>query len=162
MTKHDMTKYAYTNDTESGVELFIGADVPGEASHGAAVSKGFFSSVEQAREHAVQHGCARFNDAEPKPAHTWHIAFFNATPKNESPYHKIDSDDAGIAHVYGGEEIARLIASAPDLLAACKALLKAADVIPRMAEELRSSEWQDYLNADTQARAAISRAEQPA
>lgn len=54
----------------------------------------------------------------------WEIAFFNASPKTESPYYKVDSQRDGIAHVYNSEANASLIASAPALYEALEALVK--------------------------------------
>lgn len=53
---------------------------------------------------------------------------------------------------------AALIQHAPDLLAACQALLKVADSCNRFAEEMASHEWTRYLEATELARAAIAHA----
>jgi hypothetical protein len=60
---------------------------------------------------------------KPRNAHTpgpWWIENYFARPKHCDPYFQVVADKSGIASVYENEANARLIAAAPELLAACK------------------------------------------
>lgn len=57
MDLHKMNKYAIISIGEDGVvELSIGADIPGQASHGAAIPVGTFDTVEEASVYALERG----------------------------------------------------------------------------------------------------------
>ena len=56
MKQLDETYYAHTVETEEGLELRIGRDVPNNPSHGAANGVGFFNTAEDARQYAINRG----------------------------------------------------------------------------------------------------------
>ena len=49
-------KYAFITEDEMGWRLEIGQDAPGLASHGAAMTVGFFHTAEEAKTAAVERG----------------------------------------------------------------------------------------------------------
>lgn len=55
-TTTDIEKYAIIEKSEGVYSLFLGQDVPGLASHGAAVSAGIFNSPEDAAKYAQFRG----------------------------------------------------------------------------------------------------------